>query len=103
MSILTIGTSPTLILNPNEKRKKLAIQMQSTNVDAANTGRVHIGFDFQPNATVGHPSQGEILIQGSGIEEPVTGITLDKKYKQAIWATASASNQSITIEEEITE
>ena len=101
MPIILVGTTPVLLLNPNEKRRRLRIQVQSTNVDANNTGNTFITFGQQPVATVGHPSQGDVVRQADGIEEPVSNIPLDRKYKQAVWAVASAANQSVNVEEEI--
>lgn len=103
MSIIIIGTLPTLLFNANPKRTKLKIQMQAQSVDANNTGRVHLGYGFQAVATVGHASQGDILIQTAAIEEPAGGGTIDTKYKRSVWATASAANQSLIIEEEVEE
>lgn len=100
MSVIVLtSTNPTLLLNANEKRTKVLIQMQASNVDANNTGRVHLGRGYQPIATVGHPSQGDVLLQGSGIEEPSADKPLDSSWKKSIWATASAINQSLTVEE----
>jgi hypothetical protein len=101
MPLILVGTAPVQILPPNPKRRKLVIQMQSDNVDPNNTGRVHIGYDAQPVAVVGHPNQGDILIQSTAIEEPVSNLPLDDKYKKGIWAVASAANQSIVYDEEV--
>ena len=75
--------------------------MQPTDVDAGNTGRIHIGYGSQPVATVGHPDQGEVLLQSAAIDQPTSNLPLDEKYKQAIWATSSLANQSLTINEEV--
>ncbi len=75
--------------------------MQPTSIDANNTGRIHVAVGFQPVATVGHASQGEILIQGASIEQPRAGEVISERWKGPIWATASATDQSITLEEEI--
>jgi len=76
------------------------IQMQPTDVDPNNTGKVYIGFGFQPIATAGHASQGEVLIQSSVIDEPKGGEILNEKYKKPVWATADANNQTLIVEEE---
>ena len=77
------------------------IQMQPEAVDAANSGRVHIGKGFQPVATVGDSGQGEILIQAAAIEEQ-KGFEGDAKpYKGDIWGTASAASQSLIVDEQI--
>jgi len=75
--------------------------MQATNVDTNNTGKVFVAYGQQPVATVGHPSQGEVLIQAAAFEEPAAGLQLDKKYKQAVWAIADTASQSVVVEEEI--
>ena len=77
------------------------IQMQSSQVDTNNTGRVHIAFGYQPVAEVGHASQGEVLLQASAIDEPQGNRPLDEQYKQAVWATSSQDNQSLIVEEEV--
>ncbi len=102
IKILTT-TNPTLILNENPKRKRVKIQMQPFDVDANNTGTIHIGTGYQPVATVGHASQGEVLLQGAAIEEPYAGEKITKRFLKAIWATSSAVNQTLMIEEEVEE
>ena len=77
--------------------------MQPSSVDATNTGLVHLGFGFQPVATVGHQSQGFILLQASILEEPVGGAKITSYFKQAVWSIASAANQSVLVEEETEE
>ena len=101
MIILLSTTRPTLILNENPRRKRLTIQMQPFDIDANNTGLIHIGTGFQPVATVGHPSQGEIMLQGSAISEPEAGEKIGEKHKRSIWATSSVSNQTLLVEEEV--
>lgn len=101
MSVLNLtGTDPVLLLNENPKRRKLTIQMQPYDVDNNNVGRIHIGYGFQPVATVGHGSQGEVLIGGSTILQPSTDAPLDEKFKRAVWVTSSVANQTLIVEEE---
>ena len=101
MLVILTTTNPTLLYNANSKRKKVAIQMQPSSIDANNTGRVHIAVGFQPNTTVGDAMQGEALLQGASIEQPRAGEPISERWKGPIWATASATNQSLVIEEEI--
>ncbi len=96
-------TNPHLIFNPNPKRKRFFIQMQPSQVDVNNTGRIHIGKGFQPVTTVGHNNQGEILIQSATIEEKKEFEGDTKPFKGALWGTSSVANQSIIFEEEIEE
>lgn len=97
--IILVGTTSVLLLDSNPKRKRYTIQMQATQVDAANTGRVHIGKGYQPVATVGHNAQGEVLIQSAITEEYKEFEGDHKPYKGPIWAIASAASQSLIIEE----
>ena len=100
MLVTFADTNPRLVLDANPKRVKLDIQMEAQSVNASNSGRVHIGFSFQPIATVGHTQQGLILVQASGILEPSTDRPLSDLYKGAVWATSSAASQTIVVEEE---
>ena len=65
---LTSGV-PTLVLNPNAQRRRLVIQVLSTNIVAGNTGRVHLGYDFQPQTAAGNPAGGDILTQGAFVDK----------------------------------
>ena len=77
------------------------VQFQPTNVDSNNTERIHISYGHQPTATIGHASQGEVLLQGSAVDEPSHGRELAPRYKKAVWATSSKTNQSVFVSEEI--
>ena len=94
-------TRPTLVLNPNPHRKKVTIQRQASAVDPNNTGGIFIGWGFQAVATVGHASQGEILIQGASTERPRAGESIQEKYKKALWLTSDTVNQTVIVEEEV--
>ena len=98
--IILTTTDATLLLNANPKRRKLPIQMQAADVDANNTGRIHLGLGPQPSGVVGHPNQGLIIVPAAGIEEPSGISPIDERYKQAIWAVSSVANQSLTVDEE---
>ena len=73
--------------------------MQPTSIVAGNTGRVHLGFGFQPTAVVGHASQGFILLAAAILEEPVTEAKIAGYFKNSVWAIASAADQDIMVEE----
>ena len=75
--------------------------MQASAVDPNNTGGIFIGWGFQPIATVGHASQGEILIQGASTERPRAGEKISELYKRALWLTADTINQTVIVEEEV--
>ena len=94
-----VGTIAVLLKNANPKRTKFRVTMQPTSIDAGNTGRVHLGFGFQPTATVGHASQGFILIAATILEEPVGERVIEAYFKQSVWAIASAADQSVIVEE----
>jgi len=103
MLVKLTTTKPTLLLNANPLRKRFMIQMQPSSVDSNNTGRIHIGKGFQPVATVGHPSQGEVLIQSAVIEEYKRYKEDTLPYKGPIWAVSSKANQTLIVEEEVEE
>lgn len=100
-TIILTSTDPTMLLDENPKRKRLRLQMQAADVDANNTGNIQIGFGFQPQATIGLPLQGEVLIASASIDEPPAGANLSDARKKAIWARSSVANQSIIVEEEV--
>lgn len=104
MSLIKLtANKPTLLLDPNPRRKKVLIQMQAKAVDSNNTGKVYVGFGFQPVAIVGNPNQGEVLIQSAYIEKPRTGEKLEEREKDAVWATSDTDNQTLIVEEEVEE
>lgn len=103
MPILLVGTAQRLLLNPNPKRKRLLIIFQSSQVDAANTDQVFVGFGHQPQSTVSLPAAGYPIRQSDTISKPEPGEKLAELYKQAIWAVAGAANQSLIVEEETEE
>ncbi len=101
MLIKLSTTNPTLVLNPNPFRTKVSIQMQAKAVDPNNTGGIFIGWGFQPKTTVGHASQGEILIQTAATERPRAGEKISEQYKKALWLTSDTVNQTVIVEEEV--
>ena len=103
MPIIIVGTTQRQLLNPNPKRKRLVIQVQSTNVDVNNTGITFVGGGFQPQNTVSLPNADYALMQSDAIDQPTQGRELSEKWKQAIWATADTASQSLLVEEEVEE
>ena len=101
MTLIVLTTTvATLLLNDNQKRKTLKIQMQPSSIDAGNTGQIRITKGHQPGIGATNPSRGEVLIQGGFIDEPKGGTKLDDLSKKAIWATSDTADQSLTVEEE---
>ena len=92
-------TTQTLGFNPNEKRKRLLIQMQYTNDDANNTGAIYVGLGFQPTGVVGNPNQGFRLTQGSFIDFNEVLGTLPPAAKLHIWLFSDTASQSYEISE----
>ncbi len=94
-----IGTAPESIANPNKIRRSLTVNMLPTGTEAGNTGRVHIGKGFPPSATLGAPNQGDPLTAGTSVEDSESYKDDPSVFKGAWWATASAANQIITVDE----
>lgn len=100
---VSVGTTPTLLLNPNRKRNFWSVTFLPTDIVSGNTGRVHVGKGYQPVATVGSPQQGEILLQGGevGDEAKYRGDT--SVFKGQVWAVASAADQVVEVNEALDE
>ena len=96
---LTSGV-PTMILNPNAQRRRLVIQVLSTNVVAGNTGRVHLGYDFQPQTAAGNPAGGDILTQGAYVDKNEGVGTLAPAHKGQVWANAQVTDMVIDVAED---
>lgn len=101
MALVSVGTTPKLLLNSSAARKRVKIQMQPSSIDSANTGKVFVAAGHQPVATVGHNLQGEILIQGAAINRPEAGEELQEEWKLNIWAVSDTASQSLIVEEEL--
>ena len=99
MQTILIGTTPKIIFNANIKRVRWTLQFQPVQVNAADTGKVFIGRGFIPNATVGDPNQGEVLVAGASIEEKKQFPEDTLPYKGVIWAVADTENQMIIVDE----
>jgi len=99
----SIGTTPVLIANQKNIRRSIVITMLPTSVETGNTGRIHIGKGFPPTTTLGDPSQGDILIQGTQITEQEQFLNDPSVHKGQWWATASAAGQILTVDEVLKE
>ena len=90
----------TLALNPNKKRRRLFSQMLSTNVATGNTGRVHIGYDSQPQLAVGDPSSGDVLTQGSYVDKNKKQGTMGPAHKGSVWIRPITTDAILEVFEE---
>ncbi|MFA6161775.1 MAG: hypothetical protein WC766_06465 [Patescibacteria group bacterium] len=104
MRVITLDANvPMMLLDANPRRTKIVMQMQATDVDGNNVGKIFVGFGVQPVATVGNQSQGEVMLQASAIEQPSPGGVLNGKYKKSIWVVSDTASQTLVYEEEIEE
>lgn len=94
-----IGTTPIVITNPNEKRASFKVTFLPSSIESGNTGRVHIGKGFPPSTTLGDANQGDPLNAGSELADTAAYKDDPTVFKGAWWATASASNQIIIVDE----
>lgn len=94
-----IGTEPVVVANANPRRSFVSVIFLPTDIEAGNTGRVHVGKGFPPTATVGDPTQGDILQQGGEFrdEEKYEGDT--SVFRGMLFARASAANQIVVVDE----
>jgi len=95
----SIGTSPEIIANQNDKRASLSITMLPTSIEAGNTGRIHVGKGFPPSSTLGDPNQGDPLIQGEQVQEQEQFPDDPSLHKGQWWAVASIASQILIVDE----
>ena len=104
MAALTlVSGTQTLLHNDRPNRRRLVIQALSTIVITGNTGRVHIGYGFQPQGTAGNPAGGDILTQGAYVDKNEELGTLGPAHKRQVWALAQGSDMVIDVIEEVSE
>lgn len=96
---IVVGTTPVLLADYNKYRSFISIIMLPTNVEAGNTGNLFIGKGFTPVATVGSPSQGDILQQAGEVSDSAKYKGDTSVFKGQYWAVASAANQVIFVDE----
>lgn len=73
--------------------------MLPTNVEAGNTGNLFVGKGFTPVATVGSPSQGDILQQAGEIADSANYSGDTSVFKGQYWAVASNAGQVVFVDE----
>ena len=98
---ITVGTTPIILLNPNEKRRYFLIQFISTSIDAGNTGIIFIGRGQQPTASAASENSGEMMTQGSAIEELKSYDGDPRPFKGAIWAVSDTASQELEVQEDV--
>ena len=96
----SVGTTPVKVLDYNALRVGWRVTMLSSGIAAANTGRIHLGRNFVPNATVGDPNSGDVLVQGSEMSEE-KAYPDDEVFIGELWAIGSAAAQQIQVEQTI--
>lgn len=92
---------PEQYLNPNPDRIFLSILMLPTSIAAGNVGRVHVGQDATPTATVGDPTQGDILVGGTELVEEENFPNDPSVFTGAVIMVASAAAQYVLIDERL--
>lgn len=96
---VTVGTSPVLLANANEKRGSIGVSMPPSTAESGNTGIVYVGKGFVPSSTAGNPNTGDPLAQGSQFQdvEQYDGDT--SVFKGQIWAVADTAGQIVIVDE----
>lgn len=103
ITVVLPNAIPYLLGNPNPKRTRILIQMRSTIVDANNTGNIKVSYNTQPNSGNTTPTTGYMLTQGAYIINKDQDGTMPPAAKGQIWLLASAADQSIDWEEDVSE
>lgn len=96
---IVVGTTPVLLADYNKNRSYISIIMLPTNVEAGNTGNLFIGKGFTPVATVGSPSQGDILQQSGELADSASYQGDTSIFKGQYWAVASTAGQVVFVDE----
>ncbi len=96
----SIGTTPTAVLQRNDKRSAWRVTMYSTTLAPGNTGRVHIGRDVVPSTTVGEPNTGDVLVQGAEISE-AKRFPQEQIWTGDLWLISNIAGQLVMVEETI--
>ncbi len=95
----SVGTTPVLLANGNAKRTAISVSMIPSSISAGNTGVVYVLKGAPPQASVGEPSSGDPISQGSQWQE-VGQYTGDPNiYKGPLWATADTAAQLVVVDE----
>lgn len=98
--IVTVGTSPNLVMTANPLRKAWRVTFFSTALFVGNTGNLFVGRGRIPTATLGDPNQGSVLIQGQQILES-RSYEEDSIFQGDMWLLASAAGQIVEVEEDL--
>lgn len=94
-----VGTAPVLVADYNKYRSSISIIFLPTNIEAGNTGNLFVGKGFVPTATVGAPTQGDILQQAGEVSDVGTYKGDTSVFKGQYWVVASIANQVIFVDE----
>lgn len=94
-----VGTTPVLLAENTPKRTFISIVFLPTNIEAGNTGNLFIGKGFVPSATIGAPTQGDIVQQAGEINDSAKYKGDTSVFKGQYWAVASIANQVVIVDE----
>ena len=98
---ITVSTTPVLLLDYNAKRRYFLIQFISTSIDAGNTGIIFVGRGQQPTANINSNNAGEMMTQGSAIEEIKSFEGDPRPFKGALWAVSDTASQELEVQEDV--
>lgn len=98
--LITVGTTPVLLLNANARRSQYTIVFPAVSKIAGNTGIVYVSVGTIPVATGGATQNGHSMLAGEQFGE-VSNFPNDKVSTDAIYAIASASGQVVEVYEAI--
>lgn len=97
----SVGTTPVLLANGNSKRTAITVSFLPTSISSANTGVVYIGKGSPPVATVGGPTSGDPIGQGSQWQEVGQYQGDPNVFTGALWAVSDTAAQIVTVDETV--
>lgn len=96
---IVVGTTPVLLADYNKNRASISVIFLPTDIVAGNTGKIFLGKGFTPTSTVGDPTQGDILLQGSELSDASSYQNDSSIFKGQYWAIADVAGQVVTVDE----
>lgn len=96
---IVVGTTPELLADYNKNRASISVIFLPTDIVPGNTGKIFLGKGFTPTATVGDPTQGDVLLQGSELADASAYQNDSSVFKGQYWAVADTPGQIVTVDE----
>lgn len=99
---ITVGTTPVLLAQSRSNRASISISMLPSSVETGNTGTISLGKGFVPSSTVGQPTSGDALTQGTQVTDVPQFEGDPSLFQGQWWGVADTAGQIIVVDETFT-